>query len=72
MKRSEMINLILNYFDEFYSDIMVKDLERFDVCNLLNKIEEAGMLPPPVDGLVVTKETDDGFIEIPIWKWEEE
>lgn len=43
MKRSEMVKLIFDYFD---SDCFI-DVEPEWMEELLTKIEQAGMLPPP-------------------------
>lgn len=34
--------------------------------------DEAGMLPPPKEGLVKVEETEDGQLAVPIWGWEDE
>lgn len=67
MKRSDMVDLIHNYYWDNYPD--------FEASDIVTIIEEAGMLPPknpnkydPVPTVTPTGHNDYSFIR----EWEEE
>jgi hypothetical protein len=55
MKRSEMVNLIWQYIQEVERDYD-RYMEEENASELLLKIEQAGMLPPPQTNKIIYDE----------------
>jgi hypothetical protein len=67
MKRSEMLEIIKRQWQDstsFPSDDSVAK-------SILDAIEKAGMLPPPMYGTVEVESTEEG-LAVKIWGWEKE
>lgn len=71
MKRSEMQMVILRTLGRM--DFTYPDGYGYEELSdeILKDIEKAGMLPPPIEGLVQIEEVD-GELFIPFSKWEDE
>jgi hypothetical protein len=70
MKRSKIIKIIQQHIKSITPEDIVED-SWASADELLTKLEEAGMLPPPLKGQVKVVVDGDGLV-IPIWGWEEE
>lgn len=72
MKKSEMIKLISDHLGE-ECGLDFLGMSPDDVAKtVLEFIEEKGMLPPSINGVVETEALEDGSIVVYPWKWEPE
>lgn len=68
MKRSEMVDEIVQYFKNSHHYTVYDDMAE----EILKCVESLGMLPPTLTGEVETEETEDGGLAVKLWGWESE